>query len=120
MVMGVYTRTRSVTGKPLGILKYAMTLDGKIACASGHSAWVSNSASRALVFKERARSDAVIVGGNTVRKDGPRLTTRVDHGHAPIRVVRPSRVSLARSTNDASRARWYRVIAEGRGGARTG
>ena len=77
-----------MTGKPMGILKYAMTLDGKIACASGHSAWVSNSASRALVFKERARSDAVIVGGNTVRKDGPRLTTRVDHGHAPIRVVR--------------------------------
>jgi diaminohydroxyphosphoribosylaminopyrimidine deaminase/5-amino-6-(5-phosphoribosylamino)uracil reductase len=48
---------------------------------------VSNPQCRSLVFKERARSDAVIVGGNTVRKDGPQLTTRMDHGHAPIRVV---------------------------------
>jgi len=49
------------------VLKYAMTADGKIATAAGHSAWVSSPASRQLVFETRARSDAVVVGGNTVR-----------------------------------------------------
>ena len=44
-----------------------MTADGKIACSSGHSSWVSCPDSRKLVFEARARSDAVIVGGNTVR-----------------------------------------------------
>ncbi len=44
-----------------------MTLDGKIATSSGHSAWVTSPEARATVFKMRANSDAVIVGGNTVR-----------------------------------------------------
>ena len=59
---------RAVLRRPLGILKYAMTLDGKIATTMGHSAWVSSSQSRACVFEQRAWSDAVIVGGNTVRR----------------------------------------------------
>lgn len=42
---------------------------------------------RALVFETRARSDAVIVGGNTVRRDNPRLTTRREGGHTPVRMV---------------------------------
>jgi diaminohydroxyphosphoribosylaminopyrimidine deaminase/5-amino-6-(5-phosphoribosylamino)uracil reductase len=46
-----------------------MTLDGKIAASSGHAAWVSGELSRARVFRVRAQSDAVIVGGNTVRRD---------------------------------------------------
>eukprot|EP00899_Mesostigma_viride_P017882 jgi/Mesvir1/26095/Mv06814-RA.2 len=78
---------RCATQRPYSVLKYAMTLDGKIAAASGHSAWVSCTESRALVFQARARSDAVIVGGNTVRRDNPRLTTRREGGHQPIRIV---------------------------------
>ena len=78
---------RAATGRPLGILKYAMTLDGKIATNAGHSAWVSSTASRQRVFEARSRSDAVIVGGNTVRQDNPRLTTRREGGHAPVRMV---------------------------------
>lgn len=78
---------RAVIGKPLGVLKYAMTLDGKIATSAGHSAWVSCPASRQRVFEARARSDAVVVGGQTVRRDNPRLTTRRDDGHAPARIV---------------------------------
>lgn len=42
---------RAAKGRPLGILKYAMTLDGKIATSKGHSAWVSSSASRQRVFE---------------------------------------------------------------------
>jgi len=64
-----------------------MTLDGKIATSAGHAAWVSSALSRQRVFDCRARSDAVVVGGQTVRRDDPRLTTRRDGGHAPARVV---------------------------------
>ena len=78
---------RVVSGKPLGILKYAMTLDGKIATSSGHSAWVTSPAARAKVFDTRARSDAVIVGGQTLRRDNPRLTTRRESGHTPVRIL---------------------------------
>jgi diaminohydroxyphosphoribosylaminopyrimidine deaminase/5-amino-6-(5-phosphoribosylamino)uracil reductase len=78
---------RAALGRPLGLLKYAMTLDGKIATAAGHSAWVSSPDSRARVFAARARADAVVVGGNTVRRDDPRLTTRAAGGHHPARLV---------------------------------
>jgi diaminohydroxyphosphoribosylaminopyrimidine deaminase/5-amino-6-(5-phosphoribosylamino)uracil reductase len=61
--------------QPLGILKYAMTLDGKIATSAGHSAWVTNRDARTEVHQLRAACDAVIVGGNTVRQDNPYLTS---------------------------------------------
>ncbi|HEY9888040.1 MAG TPA: bifunctional diaminohydroxyphosphoribosylaminopyrimidine deaminase/5-amino-6-(5-phosphoribosylamino)uracil reductase RibD, partial [Candidatus Obscuribacterales bacterium] len=60
--------------RPFGILKYAMTLDGKIAASSGHSAWVTGPAARTWVHQLRSRCDAVIVGGQTVRQDNPHLT----------------------------------------------
>lgn len=77
---------RMLHHRPLGILKYAMTLDGKIATTTGHSAWVSSSASRALVHQLRSACDAVIIGGNTVRRDNPLLTSH-GQGHDPLRVV---------------------------------
>ena len=78
---------RCATGLPFSVLKYAMTLDGKIATTKGHSAWVTGPVARGEVWRERARSDAVIVGGRTVRRDNPNLTTRRDGGHRPSRVV---------------------------------
>jgi diaminohydroxyphosphoribosylaminopyrimidine deaminase / 5-amino-6-(5-phosphoribosylamino)uracil reductase len=75
------------TGRPLGILKYAMTLDGKIALASGHSFWVTGPESRTEVHRLRAGYDAVIVGGQTVRQDNPQLTCRLYPGRNPLRVV---------------------------------
>ncbi|GAC1457273.1 MAG: bifunctional diaminohydroxyphosphoribosylaminopyrimidine deaminase/5-amino-6-(5-phosphoribosylamino)uracil reductase RibD [Chamaesiphon sp.] len=73
--------------KPFGILKYAMTLDGKIATTTGHSAWVTGSAARHEVHQLRAACDAVIVGGNTVRLDNPQLTSHQTDSHNPLRVV---------------------------------
>ncbi|BDA48102.1 Riboflavin biosynthesis protein RibD at N-terminal half [Coccomyxa sp. Obi] len=90
---------RAVTGRPFSILKYAMTADGKIATSTGHSAWVSSPASRQLVFETRARSDAVIVGGNTVRRDNPRLTTRREGGHTPVRIVMSRTLDLPEDAN---------------------
>ena len=76
--------------RPFGILKYAMTLDGKIATTHGHSAWVSNAEARAHVHELRALCDAVIIGTNTVNRDNPSLTchqaTQAE-GRDPLRVI---------------------------------
>ncbi|KAJ0014569.1 hypothetical protein Pint_21268 [Pistacia integerrima] len=60
---------RATSRVPFSVLKYAMTLDGKIAASSGHAAWISSKKSRDRVFELRGRSDAIVVGGNTVRRD---------------------------------------------------
>jgi diaminohydroxyphosphoribosylaminopyrimidine deaminase/5-amino-6-(5-phosphoribosylamino)uracil reductase len=78
---------RMVHHRPFGILKYAMTLDGKIAASTGHSSWVTGQAARRAVHQLRAACDAVIIGGNTVRQDNPRLTTHGVASHNPLRVV---------------------------------
>lgn len=80
--------------RPLGILKYAMTLDGKIATCTGHSKWVTGPAARAEVHKLRTTCDAIVVGGNTVRQDNPRLTTHGQSTHNPRRVVMSRRLEL--------------------------
>jgi diaminohydroxyphosphoribosylaminopyrimidine deaminase / 5-amino-6-(5-phosphoribosylamino)uracil reductase len=74
--------------RPFGILKYAMTLDGKIATTTGHSTWVTGELARTEVHRWRSSCDAVIVGGNTVRLDNPRLTShRLEDARNPLRVV---------------------------------
>lgn len=87
------------TGKPFSVLKYAMTLDGKIAASTGHSAWVSSPEARRQVFATRARSDVVIVGGNTVRRDNPNLTTRQETGATPMRIVMSRTLELPMEAN---------------------
>lgn len=78
---------RITAKKPFGILKYAMTLDGKIAATTGHSAWISSPESRKIVHQLRSACDAIIVGGSTVRQDNPHLTTHGLSDHNPLRVV---------------------------------
>lgn len=85
---------RIVHKKPLGILKYAMTLDGKIATSTGHSIWVTNQDARNTVKELRAQCDAVVVGGNTVRQDNPRLTSRLLGAPNPLRVVMTRTLNL--------------------------
>jgi diaminohydroxyphosphoribosylaminopyrimidine deaminase / 5-amino-6-(5-phosphoribosylamino)uracil reductase len=78
---------RVTQGRPFGILKYAMTLDGKIAASTGHSAWVTSPEARRWVHRLRSTCDAVIIGGNTLRQDNPALTTHGVTDHNPLRVV---------------------------------
>ena len=85
--------------QPFGILKYAMTLDGKIAATSGHSAWVTGKSSRHLVHQVRSTCDAIIIGGNTVRKDNPNLTTHGVTEHNPIRIVMSRSLDLPSECN---------------------
>jgi len=76
------------TGRPLVLLKYAMTLDGKVATRTGDSKWISNELSRARAHRWRAESDAVAVGIGTALADDPLLTSRVDGvSRQPRRVV---------------------------------
>lgn len=85
--------------QPFGILKYAMTLDGKIAATTGHSAWVTGKAARHLVHQVRSECDAVIIGGNTLRKDNPKLTTHGVTEHNPLRVVMSRNLDLPSECN---------------------
>ncbi len=84
---------------PLGIFKYAMTLDGKIATSNGHSSWVTGAAARHRVHHLRAGCDAVIVGGNTLRHDNPHLTNHGVTDHNPLRVVMSRSLDLSSSAH---------------------
>ena len=84
--------------QPLGILKYAMTLDGKIAATTGHSAWITSPPARALVHQLRIGCDAVVIGGNTARRDNPYLTSH-GQGHNPLRVVMSRSLALPQAAN---------------------
>ena len=78
-----------VTGRPFVTLKLATTLDGRIATASGDSKWVTGEAARSRVQKLRQLADAIMVGGETLRRDAPRLTVRepADWKRQPLRIV---------------------------------
>ncbi len=88
------------TGMPFVILKTAMSLDGKIATASGESQWITSEASRQHGHQIRDLVDAILVGRGTVERDNPALTTRLQdrHGQDAIRVVLDSQ---ARTPPDA-------------------
>jgi len=75
------------TGRPLGILKWAVSLDGRTALPNGQSQWISGPEARAWVHQLRAGCDAVIVGGGTLRADDPLLTSRGRRQPEPLRVV---------------------------------
>lgn len=85
---------RITTGRPLGILKWAMSLDGRTALPNGVSQWISGPMARDWVHRLRARCDAVIVGGGTVRADDPLLTSRGQRSPEPLRVVLSRRLEL--------------------------
>jgi diaminohydroxyphosphoribosylaminopyrimidine deaminase / 5-amino-6-(5-phosphoribosylamino)uracil reductase len=84
--------TRVTRGRPMGLLKLAMSLDGRIAAADGDSRWISSEESRELVHRWRRECDAVIVGAGTVIADNPRLTCRLAGGRDPVRVVIDARL----------------------------
>ncbi|MCP9891884.1 bifunctional diaminohydroxyphosphoribosylaminopyrimidine deaminase/5-amino-6-(5-phosphoribosylamino)uracil reductase RibD [Cyanobium sp. Aljojuca 7D2] len=78
---------RVATGRPLGVLKWAMGADGRTALSNGASQWISGPEARQWVHRLRAGCDAVIVGGGTVRADDPLLTSRGRRDPEPLRVV---------------------------------
>ena len=75
------------TRRPYVILKYAMTLDGKIAASTGASHWITGPQARYHVQRMRHRCSAVLVGVGTVLADDPRLTCRFPGLKSPLRIV---------------------------------
>src|SRR4051812_21376643 len=93
-------RKHARTGRPLVLLKYAMTLDGKVATRTGDSKWISGELSRARVHRWRAEADAVAVGIGTALADDPLLTARVEGVYRqPKRVVFDSEARLPHDSN---------------------
>ena len=84
-------RKHTRTGRPLVLLKSALSLDGRVASAGGDSRWISGEDSRALAHRWRAECDAVCVGIGTALADDPLLTARAPtvgaDSRQPTRVV---------------------------------
>ena len=72
---GFFTRIR--LGRPRVTLKLAMSIDGRIALASGESKWITGEVARADVHRERARADMILVGRGTYETDRPQLDVRL-------------------------------------------
>ena len=90
---------RNQTGCSYGVLKWAMSIDGRIGLKNGKSKWISNEISRKFVHSMRAKFDAIIVGGNTVRNDNPILTSRGIKNPEPLRVVFSKSLNLSANCN---------------------
>ncbi|MEM9394821.1 MAG: bifunctional diaminohydroxyphosphoribosylaminopyrimidine deaminase/5-amino-6-(5-phosphoribosylamino)uracil reductase RibD [Pseudomonadota bacterium] len=83
---GFLSRVRR--GRPVITLKLAMSLDGKIATATGESKWITGPDARKMGHALRARHDAVLIGSGTARADDPTLTVRGLGAKAqPVRIV---------------------------------
>ncbi len=78
---------RNINKAAYGVLKWAMSIDGRLGLKNGESKWITNENSRLFVHQLRSNFDAIIIGGNTLRKDNPLLTTRGIKTPEPLRVV---------------------------------
>ena len=90
------------TGRPFVIVKYAASLDGRIAASSGDSRWVSGPETLNWVHEKRAGLDAIVIGSGTIVIDDPELTARPGEStegvHQPLRVVADSRGRMSESS----------------------
>ena len=99
------------TDKPFVTLKTAMSLDGKIATSTGQSRWITSEASRRRVHELRDINDAIMVGIETLLKDNPLLTTRINNGKSPIRIVVDSNARTPLASNIVTNHQAKTIIA---------
>lgn len=86
--------------RPFITLKTACTLDGKIACASGESQWITGEQARRHTHLIRSQHDAILIGSGTALKDDPTLSTRLDGvEHKTIRIVLDNNLRLPQDSN---------------------
>ena len=82
------------TKRPFVVSKYAMSLDGKIACASGDSKWITGEAARSQVHVWRKLYKGIMAGIGTVLADDPMLNCRIEEGVDPIRIICDSKLRI--------------------------
>jgi 3,4-dihydroxy 2-butanone 4-phosphate synthase/GTP cyclohydrolase II len=97
--MDLLGEVRARADRPYVVLKYAQSLDGRIATATGDSKWISGEPERQVSHALRAACDAVLVGAGTAVGDDPELTVRLVSGASPTRVVLDSTLRLPLSAN---------------------
>ncbi len=87
------------TKTPYVVMKYAMTMDGKIAAYTGDSKWITNEVSRHMVQETRNQYVGIMVGIGTVLEDDPQLTCRIDGGRNPIRIICDTNLRIPMDSN---------------------
>ena len=75
------------TKTPYVVMKYAMSIDGKIASSSGDARWVTGETARKKVHEDRHRYTAIMAGIGTVLADDPMLNCRVENSKNPVRII---------------------------------
>jgi 3,4-dihydroxy 2-butanone 4-phosphate synthase/GTP cyclohydrolase II len=103
--------------RPYVVLKFAQTLDGRIATATGDARWISGEAERRVSHALRAACDGVLVGVGTVVQDDPQLTVRMVPGASPLRFVLDSTLRLPLDAKILEPDAVTTILTTGRAGA---
>lgn len=100
------------TDRPYVIMKYAMTIDGKIATRNGASKWITGEIAREHVHRTRAKYSAIMAGIGTVLADNPMLNVRIDGEtpHQPVRIIVDSKLRIPLDSNIVKTAKEYKTV----------
>lgn len=100
------------TGRPYVVMKYAMTLDGKIATHTGASKWITSEKTREHVHEIRGMYSAIMAGIGTVLVDDPMLNVRLEdrESHQPVRIIIDSKLRIPVKSNIVRSAKEQRTI----------
>lgn len=98
------------TKKPYVVLKFAMTLDGKIATRTGASKWITGEAARNHVHQLRGRYAGILAGIGTVLADDPMLNCRIDGAHQPLRIILDSHLRIPMGSRLVRSAKEYPLL----------
>lgn len=98
------------TKTPYVVLKFAMTLDGKIATRTGASKWITGEAARNHVHQLRGRYAGILAGIGTVLADDPMLNCRIDGAHQPLRIILDSHLRIPMGSRLVRSAKEYPLL----------
>ena len=93
--------------RPYVVMKYAMTLDGRIATRTGKSKWITGEEARRHTHRLRGRYAAILCGIGTVLADDPMLNSRIEGAHQPLRIVLDSSLRIPMESQLVRTAREY-------------